>query len=141
MIAHACFKYGALHASHWLACFVGGNVTCVIGIWLLMQLYQRLSADLVLSITVGGSFLLVQCMMALVFHTQPTPLQWAGFAAVSLGMMAATLGGGPADREPSPPATPKDTETALVSALQATTSEKQELRSRIARAPFSHSTR
>lgn len=86
------FKYGSMTPSRWLPCFAAGSLVGLGSIWLVMQLYQRMSPTAVLCLTGGGTFLLLNITMTLVFKSWPSPLQWLGIGAVTIGMATASYG-------------------------------------------------
>ncbi len=92
VIAQIFFKWGSLTEPRFLWGFLGGNLFGFTSIWLLMQLYKSLHPNVALGIAVGGSFLLSQVVLMLVFKSRVLPLQWAGIAAIVVGMLA--LAGG-----------------------------------------------
>lgn len=92
VIAQALFKWGSASQSRWLWGFVGGNLFGFSSIWLLMLMYKTINPDLALGIGVGGSFLLSQVALFLVFRSRVAPLQWAGIAAIVIGMFALAAG-------------------------------------------------
>jgi drug/metabolite transporter (DMT)-like permease len=94
VVAYAIFKYGSDHKPHFVLCFILGNVVGAASMWLSMRLFaSHMNPNLVLVLTGGGAFLLTQMEMALLFGSRPSALQWAGIAAVMIGMAVATAGG------------------------------------------------
>jgi len=64
----------------------------------MMKLYARTNPNLVMALAGGGSFLLIQLALSVVFHSRPTGYQWIGFLAVAMGMALAS-GGAKAEGE------------------------------------------
>lgn len=95
VVANLFFKYGSGGQGRWATGFILGNVVGASSIFFMMRLYARMSPNLVVALASGGAFLAIQLVMALVFHTRPTPLQWGGFAAVAAGMAVASLAAPP----------------------------------------------
>jgi len=90
-VAQVAFKFGSTAQSRWIWCFVLGNLFGASSIWLLMKLYARMGPNLVLALCTGGSFIACQVAVSLVFRSRTAPLQWVGYAAVVVGMVAASL--------------------------------------------------
>ena len=92
VIAQLFFKWGSLSDSRFLWGFLGGNLFGFTSIWLLMLVYKALNPNVALGVAMGGSFLISQVVVMLVFKSQVAPLQWAGIGAIVIGMLA--LAGG-----------------------------------------------
>ena len=93
IVANLAFKYGTGTPARWWPCFVVGNVIGVSSIFFMMKIYERMNANIALTIAGGGTFLLVQVAMAAVFGSRLTVWQWAGIVAVAVGMAVAGMGG------------------------------------------------
>jgi multidrug transporter EmrE-like cation transporter len=89
--ANLIFKYGSSAPSRWLICFIVGNIIGASSIFFMMKLYERLNVNIAMAIGGGGTFLLAQLALAVVFHSRLAPLQWAGIAMVGVGMGLATM--------------------------------------------------
>lgn len=95
VIANLFFKYGSSGEGRWATGFILGNVVGASSIYFMMRLYARMSPNLVVALASGGAFVAAQVVMALVFHTRPSLLQWGGYAAVVAGMTVASLAAPP----------------------------------------------
>jgi drug/metabolite transporter (DMT)-like permease len=93
IVAALIFKHGTTASTRWLPCFIIGNVFGASSIWFMMKLYARLNPNLALTLANGGTFILVQVALSLVFQSRPSILQWAGIFTVAVGMAIASLGG------------------------------------------------
>ena len=60
--------------------------------WLLMLVYKAIHPNTALGIAVGGAFLLSQIALVLAFKSKVAPVQWAGVAAIAVGMIALAAG-------------------------------------------------
>ena len=90
--ANLAFKYGSTSASRWWPGFIVGNIIGASSIFFMMKIYQRMNANIALTIAGGGTFLLVQFALAAVFKSRMTGWQWVGIMAVAAGMIIAGLG-------------------------------------------------
>lgn len=86
VVATVLIKYGSTTPSRWLVGFVLGNVLLVASVWLLMKVYAQMNPHIALALAGGGSFILAQIAIAIVFHSRPTPMQWVGIIAMAAGM-------------------------------------------------------
>ena len=93
--AQIFFKAGTFkeHPERWLPCFIAGNVFGASSIWILMILYKAMNVNIALAVGAGGAFLVVQIILAWVFRSQLTMVQWAGIVVIAAGMVMASLGG------------------------------------------------
>lgn len=91
--ANLLFTYGAVHPGRYWLGFIAGNAVGVSSIWFMMQIYQRMNANVGMAIACGGSFVLVQLALFLLFDGRLTLVQWVGIAAIVLGILTTTLGG------------------------------------------------
>ena len=98
IIAQMFFKWGSTSDSHWLLGFLGGNVFGFSSIWLIMLLYKIINSNVALGLATGGSFLLCQVMLALVFNSKLAPVQWAGVMIIVVGIIMLAMGGGLLER-------------------------------------------
>ena len=87
VIAQLLFKWGSASDGRWWWGFLGGNLFGFSSIWLLMLVYKSMNPNLALGICGGGSFLLAQLALALVFKSPVSLLQWGGVAAIVFGMI------------------------------------------------------
>lgn len=87
------FKYGSAHPSRWLLSFIVANVIGITSTWILMVIYKYLNVNVAMGVAMGGSFLLGQIVLSLVFRSMMTPLQMVSILAISGGMCTLCLGG------------------------------------------------
>jgi multidrug transporter EmrE-like cation transporter len=92
VVAQLFFKWGSQSAPRFIWGFLGGNLFGFSSIWLLMLLYKAMNPNVAMGVAMGGSFLLSQVAVMLVFKSRVAPVQWAGIAAIVIGM--ALLAGG-----------------------------------------------
>lgn len=92
VIAQLLFKWGSVSEGRWLLGFFGGNVFGFSSIWLLMLVYRSMNPNIALGICGGGSFLLSQVALAVVFKSDISLTQWGGVAAIFIGMFALAAG-------------------------------------------------
>lgn len=92
VVAQLLFKWGSVSDSRWLWGFFGGHLFGVSSIWILMVLYRTMNPNVALGICLGGSFLLSQVAIALVFRSGISALQYAGIAAITGGMILLAVG-------------------------------------------------
>lgn len=98
--ANLLFKYGTLAASRYWPCFLLGNAIGASSILVMMKIYSSMQANVALTIAGGGTFLMVQIALTVVFREPLQRLQYAGILLVMLGMMIVSLG----NRPPEPTA-------------------------------------
>lgn len=92
VIAQILFKYGSLSERNWLIGFIGGNLFGFSSIWLLMLLYKNINVNVALGLAGGGAFLLSQIVLAVLFRTSLTPVQWMSVVLITIGMIGLCLG-------------------------------------------------
>ena len=90
--ANIAFKYGSMAPSRWWPGFIIGNIIGAASIFFMMKIYERMNVNIAMTIAGGGTFLLVQLIMAGLFKSRMNGWQWAGILAVAAGMMIAGLG-------------------------------------------------
>ena len=90
--AQIFFKWGSSAATRWIWGFLLGNLLGFSSIWLLMLVYQAMNPNVALGLSTGGSFLITQIVIVLAFKSKVSPIQWAGIAAIVVGMIALTAG-------------------------------------------------
>ena len=91
--ANLLFTYGAVHPGRYWLGFILGNAVGVSSIWFMMGIYQRMNANVGMAVACGGSFVLVQLALFALCDGRLTGLQWAGIAAIVLGIAVTSLGG------------------------------------------------
>ena len=92
VIAQILFKWGSTSEARWLWGFIGGNAFGFSSIWLLMATYKVMNPNVALGIGVGGSFLLSQLALALVFKSEVSFWQWGGVFAIVAGVILLAAG-------------------------------------------------
>ena len=90
--AQIFFKWGSMSTTRWIWGFLIGNFFGFSSIWLLMLVYKAMNPNVALGIATGGAFLLSQIAIVLAFKSKVAPVQWAGIAAIVIGMIALTAG-------------------------------------------------
>lgn len=90
--AQIFFKWGSMSESRWIWGFLGGNLFGFSSIWLLMLVYKAMNPNIAFGIAIGGAFLLTQVAIVLAFKSKVAPMQWAGIAAIVIGMIALAAG-------------------------------------------------
>ena len=93
ILANVLFKYGSLHQDRYWLYFALGNAVGVSSIWFMMQIYQRMNANLAMAVGGGLTFVLVQLALYAGFDGRMTATQWAGIAVILAGTLITTLGG------------------------------------------------
>lgn len=91
-IAQVLFKWGSVSDDRWLWGFLFGNLFGFSSIWLLMFVYKFINPNIALGICGGGSFLLSQVVLSLVFKTEISLTQWGGIMAIVVGMILLATG-------------------------------------------------
>lgn len=92
IVAQLLFKYGSLSEKQWLIGFIGGNLFGFSSIWLLMLLYREINVNIALGLAGGGSFLLSQIALSIIFKSNLTLLQWISIVIITLGMIGLCIG-------------------------------------------------
>ncbi|HEY3332970.1 MAG TPA: hypothetical protein VGK19_23255 [Capsulimonadaceae bacterium] len=98
IFANVAFKYGSAsptRSRRWLAGFVAGNVVGASSIYFLMQIYAAMPSNSNLANVLSGSggFIGSQIVLAALFRSRLSGVQWTGIALTAAGMALATLGG------------------------------------------------
>jgi multidrug transporter EmrE-like cation transporter len=92
VIAQLLFKWGSASNGRWLWGFLGGNLFGFSSIWLLMLVYKSMNPNIALAICGGGSFLLAQLALAVIFKSDISLTQWGGVMAIFVGMLLLAAG-------------------------------------------------
>ncbi len=87
------FKWGSTAPHLYWKGFAGGNLLGMTSILCLILIYRELNANLAAAVSTGGSFLLIQIALSLVFRTVPGPLQVTGGFLIAAGIGLMALGG------------------------------------------------
>lgn len=93
VVANVLFKYGSLHPGRYWAAFALGNIVGVSSIWFMMQIHQRMNANVAMAVAGGCTFVLVQAALFLLFDSRLNLVQCAGIAAILAGTLVTVLGG------------------------------------------------
>ena len=98
IFANVAFKWGSSESRRsrrWRIGFISGNVVGATSIYFLMKIYAMMpnNSNLAAVLSVSGGFIGSQLMLAWMFRSRLTILQWAGVALVAIGSAVATLGG------------------------------------------------
>lgn len=99
IFANVAFKWGSGSAlgrsRRWRIGFVSGNLVGAASIYFLMKIYAMMpdNSNLAAVLSVSGGFIGSQLLLAWMFRSRLTFLQWAGVALVAVGSAVATLGG------------------------------------------------
>lgn len=99
IFANAAFKYGshgeAGRSKRWLIGFISGNVVGASSIYFIMKIFEVMPGNCNLAAVLAGSggFIGSQVLLAWLFRSRLTFVQWAGIALVAAGTAVATLGG------------------------------------------------
>ena len=86
------FKWGSTAPGRWAWGFFGGHLFGVSSIAFLMLLYKTMNPNVALGVCLGGSFLLAQIALAVVYRSSLTPIQYAGIVTITMGMVMLALG-------------------------------------------------
>ncbi|HEY3415576.1 MAG TPA: hypothetical protein VGM23_01715 [Armatimonadota bacterium] len=98
IFANLAFKYGSYGAPRswrWLAGFLAGNAVGATSIIFMMKIYAAIPGNSNLAQVLAGSggFVGGQLLLAWLFRSRFTALQWTGIALVAVGTTVTTLGG------------------------------------------------
>ena len=91
-VAMLLFKWGSDTPGRWLAGFLGGNAFGASSISILMILYKTMNPNVAMGLALGGGFLAGNIAVAIVYRSMLSPIQYAGFLAIALGMAAVSFG-------------------------------------------------
>jgi multidrug transporter EmrE-like cation transporter len=86
------FKWGTTKPGLWWWGFVLGNAFGMPSIYFLMNIYKCVNPSVTAAMCTGGSFMLTQIAMALVFQSRLNWVQYLGVAAILGGILLITLG-------------------------------------------------
>jgi hypothetical protein len=98
IFASVAFKYGSAdgnrHSRRWLAGFVAGNIVGASSIYFAMRIYELFPTNPNLAaVLIGvGGFVGSQLVLAWLFRSKLTGVQWAGMCLYALGTVVASLG-------------------------------------------------
>jgi hypothetical protein len=98
VLANVAFKCGSSGGKavswRWLAFFTAGNIVGASSIWFLMLIYGAMPDNPNVAAVLAGSggFIGSQTVLAWLFKSRLSRVQWAGILLVALGTAVATLG-------------------------------------------------
>lgn len=87
IVANLLFKWGAVSPSHYWWGFALGNAVGITSILFMMGMYRHLPAANVVAIGTGGTFILIQLAMYLVFREKIQPMAILGFVLIVAGVL------------------------------------------------------
>lgn len=90
LAASLCFKEGGTDVSRRIFYFIVGNALGISSTALLMGVYARMNVNLAMILTTSGSFLLVQLVFWLLYHSPLSGLQGLGILMVGIGTVMAS---------------------------------------------------
>ncbi len=110
VIANLLFKWGSTDPAYYWWGFALGNAVGVTSIIFMLGMYRAMPAAAVIAVGVGGTFLLNQIVMNLVFREKLTPAAVAGLVLILVGILMTTLLNGPiaGNGEETPPSAPRE---------------------------------
>ncbi len=91
VIANLLFKWGGTDPAYYWWGFALGNAVGVTSIIFMLGMYRAMPAAAVIAVGVGGTFLLNQIVMNLVFRERLTPAAVAGLVLILIGILMTTL--------------------------------------------------
>ncbi len=91
VIANLLFKWGSTDPAYYWWGFALGNAVGVTSIIFMLGMYRAMPAAAVIAVGVGGTFLLNQIVMNLVFRERLTPAAVAGLVLILIGILMTTL--------------------------------------------------
>ena len=91
VIANLLFKWGSTDPAYYWWGFALGNAVGVTSIIFMLGMYRAMPAAAVIAVGVGGTFLLNQIVMNLVFRERLTPAAMAGLVLIFIGILMTAL--------------------------------------------------
>ncbi len=91
VIANLLFKWGSSAPGHYWWGFALGNAVGVTSIVFMLGMYRVMPVAAVIAVGTGGTFLLNQIVMNLLFRETLTPAAVAGLALIFVGILMTTL--------------------------------------------------
>ena len=106
VVANLFFKWGSLAPNHYWWGFALGNVVGATSIIFMLGMYRAMPAAAVIAVGTGGTFLLNQVVMRLVYREPLSPAATAGLVLILTGILMTSLLNHPAAPKPdkAPPA-------------------------------------
>lgn len=91
VVANLLFKWGGSAPSHYWWGFVLGNLVGASSILFMIAMYRDMPAPIVIAVGTGGTFLLNQIVMFLIYREHVTPLAWIGISLIFIGILMTAL--------------------------------------------------
>jgi len=91
IIANLFFKWGSMSPQHYWWGFVLGNAVGMTSIIFMLGMYRAMPAATTLAIGAGGTFLLNQLVMYLVFREPISPAAAVGLCLIFVGILMTAL--------------------------------------------------
>jgi len=91
-VAMLLFKWGSDTPGRFWAGFLGGNAFGASSISILMILYKTMNPNVAMGLALGGGFLAGNIAVAIVYKSVLSPIQYAGFLAIAVGMAMVSFG-------------------------------------------------
>ena len=91
VVANLFFKWGSLAPSHYWWGFALGNAVGMTSIIFMLGMYRAMPAAAVIAVGTGGTFLLNQIVMRLVYREPLSPAATAGLALILAGILMTSL--------------------------------------------------
>ena len=110
VIANLLFKWGSTDPAYYWWGFALGNAIGVTSIIFMLGMYRAMPAAAVIAVGVGGTFLLNQIVMNLVFREKLSPAAVAGLVLILIGILMTALLNHPAagSGEETSPSAPQE---------------------------------
>ncbi|MCL2461240.1 MAG: hypothetical protein FWF44_01120 [Defluviitaleaceae bacterium] len=90
--AFAATVFGGKSDAWWWPCFILSNVIGMTGTWVLMRLYKVMNVNTATAVTLGGGFLIIQFVVALLFKSRLSVIQYAGVLVIASGLFCMVRG-------------------------------------------------
>ena len=86
--AHTLFKWGSLASQNYWWGFILGNLFGITSLVFMLGMYKSLPAASVIAIGIGGTFVLNQIFMFLIFHEKINLIALLGIFLIFIGILA-----------------------------------------------------
>ena len=106
VIANLFFKWGSMAPQHYWWGFALGNVVGITSILFMLGMYRAMPAAPVIAVGTGGTFLLNQVVMYLVYREPLSPAAAAGLVLIFAGILMTALLNHPAPKQTAAAAEP-----------------------------------
>lgn len=98
VIANLFFKWGSMAPQHYWWGFALGNAVGITSILFMLGMYRAMPAAAVIAVGTGGTFLLNQVVMYLVYREPLSPAAAAGLVLIFAGILMTALLNHPAPK-------------------------------------------